>query len=243
MIFSLAVPCILPTFVWNIFARVIQRQWIEFAALLRKEHAVEWKQQFAIQGLAMYTLVMAVTTGLSFHGQIAPITWNIIFWITQLFLAVNAIAKSFLGEPGEVMLQHYLWSSPEAVFLSKFVYNSFIMSALGIMNYGLFSIFVLQPVQDHLLFILTIILSGPVFASTFTLVAAIASRARRSSTLLAVIGFPVSIPALLGCIRAGKSAMDGLGWAVWWGEAAFLPLTAFIILGVSVILYSFLWRE
>lgn len=92
-----------------------------------------------------YSLYLASTIFvcyLSFKAKqqaINPITWNTLFWLIILFIAVNAIGKSFTQESKQRNIFYYSIVSPEAVIYSKIVYNALVMigiSFVGILFYS-----------------------------------------------------------------------------------------------------------
>jgi len=49
--------------------------------------------------------------------------WNGLFWVIQLFICVNAVAKSFLQESRGRMLYFYSITSPVEFIIAKILYN------------------------------------------------------------------------------------------------------------------------
>jgi heme exporter protein B len=81
------------------------------------------------------------------------------------------------------------------------------------------------------------------FASTLTMVSAIAAKANNNSVLMAVLGFPVILPMLLLLIKVSKNAMDGLDRGASLEEIATLGAINLIVISVSYLLFGFLWRS
>ena len=79
----------------------------ELNALLRKELLLEWRQAYSVQGLLVYAFTVVFIAAYALREGISPQVWVVVFWLLMLFIAVNAIAKSFMGESeGQ---QHYLY--------------------------------------------------------------------------------------------------------------------------------------
>ena len=100
---------------------------------MQKDFLLEWRQKYALGGIALYVVstVFVVYTSLNQSDEVlAKTTWNVLFWITILFTAVNAIAKSFTQESRERNLYYYTLMSPQGVILAKMAYNVGLMILL-----------------------------------------------------------------------------------------------------------------
>ena len=181
--------------------------------LVKKEMQMEWRQRYALHGLLLYLASTIFVCYLSFKAKqqsINPITWNTLFWIILLFIAINAIAKSFTQEPSQRNLFYYTLVSPEAVIYSKIIYNSLVMIGVSLTGILFYSWVMGNPVGNMPLYLLSIILGSIGLASTLSLMAGIAAQAENSATLMAVLSFPIIIPLLLLVLKISKSAMDGI---------------------------------
>jgi len=98
----------------------------EIRFLLVKELKLEWRQKYAFSGVLLYLFSTVFIIYISFF-DVKPEAWNTLFWIIILFTAVNAIAKSFLQESTGRLLYYYFIVSPQAVLLSKMIYNTTLM--------------------------------------------------------------------------------------------------------------------
>ncbi len=90
---------------------------------------------------------------------------------------------------------------------------------------------------------LSVLLGSISFASVFTMISGIASKANNSGALMAVLSFPVIIPLLIVLIKFSKNAMDGLDRSVSLNEIAVLLAINAAVIAVSLLLFPFLWRE
>ena len=177
------------------------------------------------------------------RNQLTPIVWNTLFWIILLFAAVNAIAKSFSQERYGRLIYYYSLCSPQAIILSKIIYNSVIMLFLSGIGFGFYAFVMGNPVGDIGLFMICIALAAVGFASVLTLVAGIASKADNSATLMAVLSFPIILPMLLMTIKLAKNALDGLDWSVSTDEITTLLSIDLIVITLSYLLFPYLWRS
>ncbi len=218
----------------------------EIKALIEKEITLELRQKYALNGMLLYIVSTVYVCYLSFRmkaNQIDKITWNTLFWIILLFTAMNAIAKSFTQERYGRLLYYYTLASPVGIILSKIVYNTLLMLVLALAGFGVYAVVMGNPVGDMGLYLLSIVLGAVGFASTLTMIAGIASKAENSSTLMAILSFPVILPMLLMLLKISKNALDGLDRASSLDEIMMLLAIDAIVLVLSVILFPFLWRS
>ena len=129
------------------------RFWVELKYLLIKEFWIEWKQKFTIQSLILYAFSMTFVASIAFKGKIPLHAWNALFWILELFLAINAVAKSFGGEQDGQSLWMYSISGPSAVIFSKIIYNVFFLSLLSLITVLFLDYFLLFRYKIHLSFL------------------------------------------------------------------------------------------
>ncbi|CAG4993858.1 hypothetical protein DYBT9275_01249 [Dyadobacter sp. CECT 9275] len=218
----------------------------EIKTLIWKEVTLEWRQKYAISGMLLYVVSTVFICYLSFNlkrNQLTPIVWNTLFWIILLFTAVNAIAKSFSQERYGRLLYYYNLCSPQAIILSKIIYNCLIMIVLSMIGFGFYAFVMGNPVGDPGLYLLSIMLAAIGFASVLTLVAGIASKAENSATLMTVLSFPIILPMLLMTIRLAKNAIDGLDWDSSMDEIRTLLAIDAIVVTLSYLLFPYLWRS
>ena len=165
------------------------------------------------------------------------------FWLTILFSVVNSIAKSFIGEKRGLSIYYYSVASPQALILSKILYNTLLAVLLSLAGYLLFVVFIGNPLQDNTLFITTLILSAIGFSSSLSLISGIASKANNSNILMAVLSFPVLISILLMSIRITKNALDGIDRAASYDELLNLLAINCIATALAYLLFPYIWRS
>ncbi len=218
----------------------------EIIILLKKEVVLEWRQRYALNGILLYVVSAVFVCYLSFNlqqGAMDVITWNALFWIIMLFVAFNAISKSFMQERAGRLIYYYTIASPQGIILSKMLYNLILMLLLAVTCLIFYTLVMGNPVQHGWLFSGNLLLGACGFSATLTMISGIASKAGNSNTLMAILGFPVIIPMLLMIIRVSKNAIDGLAIEVSYDEILVL-LSINVIVGLlSYILFPFLWKS
>jgi len=218
----------------------------EIRALIHKEILFEWRMKYAFSGILLYLTSSVFVVYIVFElgkASITPTTWNVLLWVVMLFVATNATAKSFIQESRERLLYYYTIASPESVMISKILFNGILMTFLVIGGCAIFMILLGNPVQDMTLFIFNLIIGAIGFAASFTMISGIASKATNSSTLMAILGFPVILPMLLLLIKVSGAAIDGLDRSVSYDELMTLMAIIIISITTSVILFPYLWRS
>jgi heme exporter protein B len=212
--------------------------------LIQKEAELEFKSKTAIQGILLHVGSTIYIVYLSFKlnsSSFHPITWNALFWIIMVFTAVSAIAKSFIQESSSRYFYYYQLCSPEAIILSKLIYNTILMVVVSFISYFLYSIILDNPVENQLDFMVVFFLGAIGFSSVFTLVSSIASKTKNSAVLMAVLGFPLFLPMLMLLIRISKNAMDNVEISVT--NLIILGAINIIVIATSYLLFPYLWRS
>jgi len=218
--------------------------------LLKKEIVLEWRSKYAFNGVLLYIVSTVFVCYISFnlnpgfnHSEGYPIVWNILFWIIMLFASVNAIAKSFLQESKARLLYYYSIAHPQAIILSKTIYNTLLMALLSVLALVVYSLFFSNTVHDLLFYFIAVLLGSISFSTVFTMISAIASKAGNNGTLMAILSFPVIIPVILLLIRVSKAAMDGIERSLSYGNIGVLFAINVIVIATSLILFPYLWRD
>lgn len=218
--------------------------------LLKKEIMLEWRSKYAFNGVLLYVASTVFICYISLNLNPGfnntkgyPIVWNVLFWIIILFASVNAIAKSFMQESKARLLYYYSIASPQAIILSKTIYNMFLMTLLSILALLVYLIFFPNNVGDPLYYFIAVVLGSVSFSTVFTMISAIASKAGNNGTLMAILSFPVVIPVILILIKLSKSAMDGIERSLSLGNIGVLLAINLIVIVTSLLLFPFLWRD
>lgn len=214
--------------------------------LIRKEFILELRRKSVIAGLGLYLFSLIFICYLTFNlkqNTISPYTWSALFWLTILFSVVNSVAKSFIGEKKGIFIYLYTVASPQDIIVSKIVYNILLCWVITLAGYGLFSVFIFNPVQDQLIFFSVLFLTAVGFSTSLSLISGIAAKANNSNVLMAVLSFPVVISILLMAVRATKNALDGIDRAASTDELLNLVAINCIAGALGYILFPYIWRS
>src|SRR5579863_1682628 len=211
-------------------------------ALFKKDLLLEVRQQYSFYGVLLYVASTIFVLYLAM-GQPEADVWKGLFWMIQLFVCVNAVAKSFLQEGRGRLLYFYSITGATNFILSKLLFNALLMLLMSLLSLGLFILMLGDPMPDAARFVGISWLGGVSLSLVFTFLAAIAARAQQSAALMAILGFPLVIPQLLllskiSNVALGDVLQGGFGWMV----VVLVALDVLIVV-LSLILFPFLWKD
>ena len=216
----------------------------QILALLKKDITLELRSQHAFYGILLYIASTVFVLFLSLPDGPDAIIWNALFWVIQLFVCVNTVAKSFIGETKGQMLYYYTIASPTQYIIAKLLYNILLMLIMSSISLFLFFVFLNNPTTNSIKFIGIVLLGGISLSLTFSLMSAIAAKAQQNAALIAILGFPVILPQLLLLMKLSKASFGEI-----FRDGALLKLSELIVgldllvFVLAVILFPFLWKE
>jgi len=211
--------------------------------LLKKDFLLELRQQHTFFGILLYVASTIFVLYLAM-GQPESTVYNGLFWMIQLFVCINAVAKSFMQESLGRMLYFYSIVSPVQFIIAKLIYSAVIMLLMVLVSLVLFWILLGNPILNQLEFIGIACLGGLSLSLVFTLMSAIAAKAHQNAAIMAILGFPLIIPQLLLLIRLSRAALGEV-----FIEGAILQITLLLfgldvlVVVLSIVLFPFLWKD
>lgn len=214
----------------------------QIKSLVIKDITLEWRSKYAINSILLYVISTVFVCYQAFQS-VDTLVWNALFWIILLFASINAISRSFVQESPYRQLYYYSIASPQAIIISKVIYNMLLMMFLSVIAYIIYSLIFDNPVGDPLLYFVTVLLGAMSFATVFTMVSGISSKTGSNNTLMAILSFPVIIPLLIVLIRLADNALKGLERSVSYKEIAVLLAINLITVTISLLLFPYLWRD
>ena len=211
-------------------------------SLVRKDLLIEWRQKHTLFGVLLYVgaTVFAVYM---MSGQPETKIWNALFWITQLFVAINSVAKSFLQEPAQRFRYYFTIAKPTTFLLAKMIYSITLLLVMSLVSLLLFSILLGFPIIQTGLFVVITAVGSISLSAVFTFLSAIAARANQNAALMAVLGFPLVTPVLMMLSNLALKAISPVYQPGWWMLAGTLLLLDVLIIILGIILFPFLWQE
>ncbi len=209
--------------------------------LFKKDLLLEVRQQYSFYGILLYIGATIFVLYMAINEPEAKV-WNGLFWVIQLFICINAVAKSFLQESRGRMLYFYSIASPRDFVLAKLLFNSLLMLAMSMLSLLLFSLFLGSPINKAGPFIGLVLLGGWSLSLVFTFLAAIAAKAQQNAAIMAVLGFPIILPQLLLLMRLSNAAFAPL-LTIPLNTVLLLVALDLMVILLAVILFPFLWKD
>lgn len=213
----------------------------QILTLLKKDLLLEIRQQYTFYGIVLYVGATIFVLYMAIDEPESRV-WNGLFWVIQLFICINAVAKSFLQENRGRMLYYQSIVSPQHFVLAKLLFNSLLMLAMSALSLLLFSLFLGNPVERMLPFLGLVFLGGWGLSLVFTFLAAIAAKAQQSAAIMAILGFPLIIPQLLLLMKVSNSVFATTSADILAPVLLLLTINLLVVL-LSVILFPFLWKD
>lgn len=214
--------------------------------LFYKELTLELRRRSVISGLLLYLFSTAFICYLTFslrQNQVTPLVWSALFWITILFTVINTVAKSFIGEKKGRDIYYYSVVAPEAIIMSKVIYNFLLTMILSFTGFILFVLFLKNPIADLGLFCIVLTLGAMGFSASLTVLSGIAAKANNSHILMAVLSFPIVISVLLITVKVTKNCIDGLDRSVSTNDLLTLLAINCLVTAASYLLFPYIWRN
>jgi heme exporter protein B len=209
--------------------------------LIKKDLLLEVRQQYSFYGILLYIMATIFVLYMTIREPEAKV-WNGLFWIIQLFICINAVAKSFLQETRGRMLYFYSIVNPRDFILAKLVFNSVLMLLMSFLSILLFSLFLGNPVQKVLPFIGLVLLGGWSLSLVFTFLSAIAAKAQQNAAIMAILGFPIIIPQLMLLMQLANTVFSDKTGIAFSTLLLIVALDVLVVM-LAVILFPFLWKD
>lgn len=209
--------------------------------LFKKDLLLEIRQQYSFYGVLLYIGATIFVLYMAIDSPESNV-WNGLFWVIQLFISVNAVAKSFLQESRGRMLYFYSIAGPRDFILAKLLFNSLLMLLMSLLSLALFGLFFGNPAEKAGAFIGLVLLGGWSLSLVFTFLAAIAAKAQQNAAIMAILGFPLIIPQLLLLMHLSNAAFNETPSFSISTVLLLVALDLMVIL-LSVILFPFLWKD
>ncbi|MGC8749271.1 heme exporter protein CcmB [Hydrotalea sp.] len=211
-------------------------------ALIKKDILLETRQQYTFYGILLYVASTIFVVYLSM-GQPEDKVWNALFWVIQLFICINAVAKSFLAESRGRMLYFYSIAGAGDFIIAKLIFNALLMLLMSLLSLAVFTVLLGNPLANATAFIGISMLGGISLSLVFTFLAAIAAKAEQQAALMAIMGFPIIIPQLLLLIKISSIGFASVVQGGLWQMVALMAGLDAMVIILAYILFPFLWKD
>lgn len=202
---------------------------------------LEIRQQYAFYGVVLYVGATIFVLYMAVEEPESRV-WNGLFWVIQLFICINAVAKSFLGESKNRMLYYSSIASPQHFILAKLFFNAILMLLMSSLSFFIFSLFLGNPIISFWPFTGLVLLGGLSLSLVFTFLAAIAAKAQQNAAIMAILGFPLIIPQLIMLMKISATTFTEIGVIPLTPVLMLIAMDLLVVL-LSIILFPFLWKD
>ncbi len=167
------------------------------------------------------------------------------YWVVIFFTAMSGLSRIFVSEEerGTVMVLQ-LSASPSVVYFGKLLFNScltlLLTAAVTVLCVVAFPGFL---IKSYGVFCLVVLLGSLGFAAAATIIAAIIAKAGARGTLYPVLSFPILIPLLMTVMNGTTRGLAGESMADTFGEFQVLAGYLLVMVGGSVILFDYVWKD
>nr|MBX2872003.1 heme exporter protein CcmB [Saprospiraceae bacterium] len=130
-----------------------------------------------------------------------------------------------------------------ALLTAKIIYNTLLLLLIGLLTWAGLSLFVGNAVVNTRPFLLAVGLGSLGFAVTFTFISAISAKTDNGASLMAILSFPLIIPILVTLVNLSKNAIEPLASEGVQSDINMLVAIDLMVVGMSLLLYPYLWRD
>jgi len=214
-------------------------------AILSKDLKIELKQSHLFFSVGLYVISSIYIIYISYQptGILSSEHWVSIFWVIILFSSISAVSKSFFQESGNRNYYYYYVLSPDELIISKLIYNFLFIVFVTFLTFILFTFLFGNFIQSYSFFISLLLIGSLSISNCLTLISAIGHQAKNNSMLISILSFPVIIPILILLIKLSKISSSEFSWNLIQDDIYLLILLNIILVVLTKILFSFLWRN
>jgi heme exporter protein B len=169
-----------------------------------------------------------------------------LLWLAFLFTGMLGLARSFQAERENECFEELLLTpgDRESIYYGKLAGNVLFMAIAEALILPLFGVLYNLDIWEHLPSLALVALLGTLGFSTIgTLLAAMTAHLRAREVMLPLLLFPLTVPVILGSVRATEAILAGEGLA---GVSHWLKLLAgfdVIFLVVCPLVFEFVLEE
>ncbi|MFM7672094.1 MAG: heme exporter protein CcmB [Bacteroidota bacterium] len=209
--------------------------------LFKKDLLLEIRQQYSFYGILLYAVSTLFILYLSMDAP-EPKVWNGLFWVIQLFICTNAVAKGFLQESRGRWMYYYTLAHPITIILAKLLFNILLMGLMSLISLLLFRLFLGAPYLHTGRYIGIVLLGGISLSVVFSFLAAIAAKAQQNAAVLAILGFPLILPQLILLQQISTTQFSVSAGTDLVPIALLIGLDVLVVILASI-LFPFIWKE
>jgi len=203
---------------------------------------LDYRQKFSLAGTILFAIASVFIVEKVFQ-DIKVFSWNAIFWVLFVFVALNSMVRSYSKMTNKRYHYYYTLYNPSALSIAKIVYNTLNLFLLACILYFFMSWFTIDPIENKLLFFSALLLGSLGIGAMLSFVSILATKGENSHTLLAILCIPLLIPTVLLLLKITASASGILQDSSLSTDFTFLVAIDLLSIGLSLILFPSLWRN
>jgi heme exporter protein B len=192
----------------DVMRRTWAMTWKDVTVELRARERVNAMLFFA--ALVLFIFNFALGPDLGRLREVAPG----LLWLAFLFTGMLGLGRSFQAERENECFEELLLTpgDRESIYLGKLLGNIVFMLMAEAVILPLFGILYNMDIWSHLPGLALVALLGTVGFSTIgTLLAAMTAHLRAREVMLPLLLFPLTVPVILGSVRATDALLGGAG--------------------------------
>jgi len=213
-----------------------------FKSLLLHEFKLEFRAKSTLFSTLLFVLSSTYLCYLLLGNAINLKVWASLFWIVFLFASFNGVLSNSLQFNRPKMLYLYTLVSPIQYLMSKIISQWAIVLFMSILSLAAWFVFGMT-FQNVGLFFLVLAMNALVMASNVSMLSYISVKASGNFALLAILSIPILIPDLLLVGKLSYLILDDFSASLYWKYLAGLGFLSFISIGLSVVLFPYIWTE
>ena len=208
----------------------------------------EFKSLVSILSLALYigTVIYLIYFLLNSSGAATNIEvkyWNSIFWIVVLFSVINILISHFSKYSENQRNYFYTIYSPQGFIMGKILFFLIYSILMSLIAYGIFTLWIGNPVLNFGRFIISIVLGASAFSTLLTMTTSISIFTKNQSLISALLGFPLAIPLISITANLCRESFSMSSSDNFVNNVLILTGYNLLLIALSIFLYPFIWRR
>ncbi len=205
--------------------------------------SLELRNKNAFFGLLIYAVSTVFVTYLSTQGFVSENIYAALIWILLLFISINAAGKSFLQTNDGLHLFYFQSVPPNVYLLGKHLFTAGLVLILILGVSGLCMALFSPHIESYLGYFGALILGATGFAFTIGFLSAVAQTAAGNFTMVSILSFPVLLPFFLTQVKLMNLSLVSQNINLELKYIGILFLLNLLVLGLSLVLFPYLWRD
>ncbi|NUQ82065.1 MAG: heme exporter protein CcmB [Bacteroidetes bacterium] len=218
--------------------------WMPVITLLRKEFRQEIRSRVALNGLALFVVILVALIAFSTGGaDLSPVMFFSLMWLGLFFSSMVGLSRSFVAESDQGTLDFLTFlARPSQIFLSKFLFNVGMAVSVSFLILLLFLFFFNPPVVRWDWFLPGLIAGSVAITSATTFLSALVALSDARGTLFPVLAVPVLIPLIMVLVQFTRLCLGaGSPDRIFEPAGVILAYTGVMITG-SLLLFDWIWN-